>query len=446
MNKLLKYIYLGCLLCTITSCVKTMLEDDKRSFNSENEWILDIMKNNYLFRNDMLPTPDMSMDPIKFFNSLLSTKYDKNKKGTTPYSIITENENITRSKRSLKVGYGFEFISYQVLNDRYIPRIAYVLPNSPAEKAGLKRGDLILKVNDKAIDITNLHTLHDNKKKILSVSETLKSPFKNITLDQHDVIEDKPLYMYKVIERGGRKVGYVVYNHFTSGVGDDISKDRRYDDELCVMSQKFKEQGVNEMVLDLRYNGGGLISSAQLLSTIIAPSIAINKVFCIVKYVNGKSDTYNFDLGTIRNGRNLNLSRLYVLTTEFTASASELIINSLRPYMDVIIIGDVTEGKNVGSTTFRHVNYNHTLKPITCYVYNCKGEANYNNGFTPDYEFIDLNIFDNKQYSLGDPNESMLNMALMLIDGESIPKKSKSAIERNHKVTFNRLLEGIVID
>lgn len=428
------------LFLTITSCVKNEPEDDKRHFSSENEWIHDIMKNNYLFRDEMPSRPDFSKEPIDFYNSLLSTTRDMNKKKTTHYSRIELKEGGTRAVTESK-GYGFQLIRYQI-GSTILLRVLYIIPGSPAEKAGLKRGDFISEINDK--QVKNTSTTDDGTIMKMTVKDDLYAQERTITMGDPIVIDDKPLLMNKIIEEADRKIAYVVYNHFTPGVGDDLTKDRRYDDELCEMSRQFADAGVNEMVLDLRYNGGGQISCAQLLSTIIAPASAMGKIFCTLKDVNDKVTPYRFEESVIRNGRNLNLKRLYVLTTEFSASASELVINCLRPFMDVIIIGDVTEGKNVGSRDFRHVDFNHVLKPIYCYVYNSRGEANYNNGFTPDYYHQDLGNLS-KQYSLGDPRETMLKMAINSIMGRSVKSLSEKGTT-DLKKTFHPKETELIID
>lgn len=445
--KSLKILSLLICLTISMSCAKSLDDEDTRIFASENQWILDVMKNNYLFRDDMPKDANLSQQPIPFFNSLLSVNRDKNKKGNTTYSRIESDETKTKSTSS-ELGYGFQFISYLSKDNSVTPRVLYVIDGSPAKKAGLKRGDFITKINNENINAVNVASLHSGSNISLSISETPNAPSRTIQLNSAESINNKPLQTYSCFQRSGRKVAYVVYNHFTPGIGDDLTKDRSYDDELCTMSNFLHSEGVNEMVLDLRYNGGGQVSSAQLLSTIIAPNIALGKVFCTLKDVNKKHETYRFDENLIRNGKNLNLKRLFVLTTEFTASASELVINSLRPFMQVVIIGDVTEGKNVGSRAFKHSNYTHILKPITCYVFNSQDRADYGRGFKPDYEYKDIMIFD-KQYSLGDHREAMLNIALKMIDG-SITTNTKSATQAKYETGisahYRTLRDGIVID
>lgn len=446
--KIVKITYLIIVSLVMLSCVKTLPAEDSTDFNSENEWIYDVMKKNYLFRDRMTKKPVFSLQPMDFYASLIDKSRDINKKGSHSYSNI-EVKGMTKSAEVAEMqGYGFEFISY-ITEIGIIPRVLYVLENSPAQKAGLQRGDYIHAIDNKSVTTNNLSSLYSGNMKTLSVSETILSSKHEIKLEEALALENKPLYMYKVIQNAGQKIAYVVYNHFTPGVGNDITKDRRYNDELCAMSNELAREGVNEMVLDLRYNGGGQIDCAQLLATIIAPATVFNgdsgKVFCTIVDVNGKEEIYRFSRNLIRNGSNLNLQRLIVLTTEATASASELIINCLRPYMEVKIIGDVTEGKNVGSRDYRHEKFNHILKPLMCYVYNREGKADYDDGFTPNFLYRDFNNHE-KQYALGDTREAMLEIALNIINNTTITKATKAVSEKTYNYKFLPMRSGIEIE
>ena len=120
--------------------------------------------------------------------------------------------------------------------------------------------------------------------------------------------------------------------------------------------RKFKEAEADEFVLDLRYNRGGSISSSQLLATMLVPEAYMGKEFIHLKYNKLINRQYNllFDKSVIGRGANINPQRLYIITSESTASASEAIINGLRPYMNsnLIQVGETTFGKNVGQALF----------------------------------------------------------------------------------------------
>ena len=137
-------------------------------------------------------------------------------------------------------------------------------------------------------------------------------------------------------------------------------------------------------MLDLRYNGGGLVTSAQILAELLAPESALGNTFCYLQYndIQSKMVTYKLEGAE----QNLNLPRLFVLTSNRTASASEAVINGLRPYYDVYLLGEQTEGKNVGSITLTNDKYDYELHPIVCRIFNVQDQSEYKDGFSSDWE------------------------------------------------------------
>ncbi|MDD4486936.1 MAG: S41 family peptidase, partial [Proteiniphilum sp.] len=231
--------------------------------------------------------------------------------------------------------------------------------------------------------------------------------------------------------KGDKRIGYLVYHFFARDKGDDSNS---YDKLLMQKLTTMKSQGINEMVLDLRYNGGGAVSSAIALSSALVKDRSTSNILVTSQYnsiihremTKAYGSDYNKDLfidrveGTTISIPALNLPRLYVLTSSWTASASEFVINGLRPYMDVILIGETTFGKNVGSITLfeeDEPNNKWGLQPIVVKYFNSKGESDFTTGFTPNYEvdeFADLYL-----YPFGDSNDPMLGKALSLITGST---------------------------
>ena len=233
---------------------------------------------------------------------------------------------------------------------------------------------------------------------------------------------------------GGRRVGYLVYNHFTSGLS---STSTEYDEDLREAFQYFSSQQVNEFVLDLRYNNGGQVSCAQLLSTMLVPASALGQPLCYLEYrANSQEDRtpLYLDENLIQGGANLNLSRLYVLTGSETASASEMLINCLKPYMEVVLIGDVTVGKNMGSLTFTSPELLLTMSPMVCKIYNSQGESDYAEGFQPDIsvdESSDLTHF----LPFGNQDELMLSTALGQMSGDTSASQDAASLRTAVKHT-----------
>jgi len=158
----------------------------------------------------------------------------------------------------------------------------------------------------------------------------------------------------------------------------------------------------------------------------LAPTSALGKLFCTAKFNDKQaqsSETYTFNSNLIGSGANLNLANLYVLVSGNTASASELLINGLKPFMNVKLIGTTTEGKNLGSVAYDIENW--TIHPIVCKFYNSLNSSDYASGFTPD-----VTVDETKSYiaykELGDENELLLKQALALINGASITKAAST--------------------
>ena len=150
----------------------------------------------------------------------------------------------------------------------------------------------------------------------------------------------------------------------------------------------FQTGGVNEFVLDLRYNTGGSLDCAQLLCTMLAPADKMNQLLALLRYsdkrVEANQDlTFNPEL--IQSGANLNLSTVYVLTTNATRGAAEMVINCLNPYMKVVLIGTKTAGEYVATKPFVHPTDRFILNLVVCNVYNAEEKSDYATGFKPTY-------------------------------------------------------------
>jgi carboxyl-terminal processing protease len=332
--------------------------------------------------------------------------------------------------------------------------IAYVIPNSPAHEAGLKRGDIIYKVDGTIMDSENysvINNLFNNDSVTLGVG-SFDSSTGELIANEKDIeitrieFQATPIQHYSVINSSNKKIGYLVYNSFKYPFHGELNDVFTY----------FKTENVNELVIDLRYNGGGTVITAAFLASMINGQISKNSVFADLRYNTKRNNEegskypffdevylYNFDGSfdsRVSASRLSNIQTLYVLTSQSTASASEMIINGLRPYMNVITIGGTTTGKNEGSITVvdspgsfndtNNRNPNHTIgmQPIVFQIFNSNSENDYDNGFIPSVEIDEMDYAEEiKQF--GDVNEPFLSAAIQMISGVSskkdriIPKK-----------------------
>jgi C-terminal processing protease CtpA/Prc len=416
------------------ACQKN-LEDDPapapvvQAEQTDNEWILEKMQNYYFWTKQLPAAPDMSKDPESFFNSLLYKFDAAARPDGDRFSFISKDAQELQAALSGEgKSTGAEFTLYLARqgSDDVIAQIIYVLPGSPAEKAGLRRGDIIEKVNGKTLTRSNYSALLFNESNMaLGVSryqnsQLVQSPQAvNIT---QEVIQENPVLLDSIYSIGGKKIGYLVYNQFIPGPNG--SKVSTYDQQIDQIFTQFKSEGVNELILDLRYNPGGYVSSAVNLASLIGRGVDASKTFYRQEWNEALNTELQKEYGDAffvkkfsAKPQNIGnqLSRVYVLTSRRTASASELIINGLKPYMEVITVGTKTTGKNVGSITIKDDTGKKKwgLQPIVFKSYNSQGHSDYTAGFLPNVqaeEPLELK-------PLGDVEEAILGRTLLQITG-----------------------------
>lgn len=417
-----------------------------------NEWIEDTMRVYYYWEDELPVSNKLNYfeEPFSFFKKLLN-KDDK-------YSSIDSLKSYTtRAIPRTEYSYGFQFVAYKVQgNDNsLLIHVLYVADNSPASEIGLKRGDWILQMN--GADITEANYLQLLGAGTMSVTLGYYDAERNAVVTAGEVkqlpaaraINDDPVYYSNIYEMGDKRIGYLVYNHFSAGRNASPTE---YNDHLIETFLQFAQADVNEFILDLRYNNGGLVTCATLLCDLLAPNTIFGTQLGYLEYnSNFNPQTYSFTFGnSLRNkNANINLNRLYVLTSRYTASASEMVINCLKPHMDVVLIGSTTEGKNVGSTTFTNQERLITMSPIICKIYNAEGKSNYSNGFNAD-----INIEEAEDLAgflpFGDTNESMLSTALnCIMNGKYTSKESSTRSTNAHYPIYSSIKQdadnGVII-
>lgn len=437
MKKILILFIPVLILFSFQACDK----DDPSPSNSDNPnehvntWIYENMKYWYFWTNDVPSNPDRTQASDDFFNSLLS---DEDR-----FSWIQPNfAELLNSLRGVNKEAGFEFALYRESegSDIVNMQVLYVKPNSPATSAGLKRGDVIREINGTQITVNNYADLINGLKENHSLTyqpldvdtKTLGSS-QTVNITPVEYAED-PNFLNKVITSGDRKIGYYVYNLFAEGPDDNSSA---YSDEMDNIFASFKSEGITDLIIDLRFNSGGAESAAQKLASLIAPDVTTTTVFVEHQYNAGVTNDIKNDpnlgegflkvpfLVKPQNiGSQLRDNRVYILTGSRTASASELIINGLTPFMDVFLVGDVTIGKNVGSISiYDEEDPDNTwgMQPIVTKLLNSQGQSNYTNGFTPQVLDEDNGLY---LYPLGDVRENLLSKAISQITGSSAPART----------------------
>ncbi|MCD8031453.1 MAG: S41 family peptidase [Bacteroides sp.] len=434
-TKYIFYLWLpGLLSIYFTSC-----SDDEKTFTPEkenpeeeeiNQWIYTSMDDWYLWYEEIPEKSklDFSADPSTFFYSLLSSKDGKN---SYYYSYLTNTEENTRSV-SASASYGYQYTRYVYGyndNDVCYLRLLYVVPGSPAEEAGLKRGDFISRINGTELTNANYYNLANSQQEatytlIRYNGEYFQETGEVVTIGAARTVEENPYFFHMVYTRpDGTKVAYLMYNSFSMGIDDNDTDDRTYLDEMVTIFNRLKAENPTEFILDMRYNPGGYVVCAQQLASMLVSASEIGHMFVYTKY-NDKHPQ-NTEYRFIDTGIHLNLQRLFVIGTAYTASASEAVMYGLAPYMEVILVGKQTEGKNVGSITINSDEYPWSLQPIVCKLYDVNHTSDYANGIAPDYEINEIDEYY-PWYEFGDEKEVLLNYTLNLIDGK-VPRNTVSS-------------------
>ena len=391
-------------------------------------WIDDTMRVWYYWAKEMPESKNLNyfQAPATFFKSLL---YSSDK-----FSSI-DSLNVTTSNRSIgstNYSYGMEYSVTKVNDTAYYAHVLYTVVDSPAEEAGLQRGDWVMSFNGVPLTKQNYTALLGGSAAEIVVGRYDAEQKQVVAVDDNPrhlpearSIDDNPVYCVKVFDVNATRVGYLAYNHFTPGAAYSATVQgsaTNYDDDIRQASTQLAAAGIDELVLDLRYNNGGYISCAQLLATLLAPASALGQPMATLEYnAHFQPVEILLDASRIGQGTNLDLKRLFVLTTGETASASEMVMNCLKPYMDVVQIGTTTVGKNMGARSFDNVEQMVSITPMICKIYNALGESDYDKGFSPTNTalIVDENKFLANFFPLGTPDEALLSTALSYIAGET---------------------------
>jgi len=353
-------------------------------------FVAQVMEEWYLW-NDIIP--ELNVDDYDTPDDVL---YAMMNKDLDKWSYIQEEEAYNAYFENAQYeGYGFRMAFDEDDN----LRVAFVYNDSPFGRAGVKRSWIIDKIdgvrpkelNDKGLLSQalegNTHKfemlLPDGSRKIESLSKS--------TIGINTVLTDN---VYSI---GSHTIGYLAFNSFLA----------TSEEELIQTFQKFKTANIDELIIDLRYNGGGRTNIAEWMASNIIGDLGKGKNFIEYQFNQLQSEQNRveaFNEAEIP----LNLDRAIFITSRSSASASELLINGLRPFVDVVLIGDNTYGKPVGSFPFFFSGY--AISPISFKVLNDQGVGEYYQGLVADaYVADDLN------YELGDTNEARLQEALYYI-------------------------------
>ncbi|MFT6369876.1 MAG: carboxyl-terminal processing protease [Maribacter sp.] len=366
-------------------------------------------------------------NPADFFDNKLLFSSDRFSFYNEDYTVLTQSlSGISRSN-----GLEFGLVRFQD-SQNIFGFVRYIIPGSNATTEDIQRGELFTGVDGQVLNIDNYRALlfGQNNVYTLNMAEFIDGEVaangKEVSLTKEEALSENPVFISKSFEINGENIGYLMYNQFTN----------EYDDELYAAIEALKSAGITNLVMDLRYNPGGSVNTTRLLASMIygtnTEDLFLRKRYnekLQTEFSKDRLEVYFTDKVGIQTINSLGLSKLYVLTSASSASASELLINSLEPYMDVIQIGDVTRGKNEFSTTLvddRENSYLYTpsrinkinpevqwaIQPLLGRNENAEGFSDFTDGLVPDVQLKEdlenLGI-------LGDLNEPLLARAIQEI-------------------------------
>jgi C-terminal peptidase prc len=297
------------------------------------------------------------------------------------------------------VGFGF---STQTSGQEM--RILQVFPDSPASEASLDRGDRILEINGRSVaqliasgEIGSAFGASEPGVSATVLVRSRGGDERRATMTKR-VVTIPTVSLTRTFRVDGRTVGYLFFRNFVNPSFQAL------DDAFAAL----REAGATELVLDVRYNGGGLVDVAVHLGSLIAGVPAQGRVFATFQH-NDKNAALNEDLRfEDAPPQALSLSRLFVITTRSSASASELVINSLRPYIPVVVVGDSTYGKPVGQYGFTFCDK--VLAPVAFKLVNAEGQGDFFGGIEPS-----CRAGDDVEHDLGSAEEASLAEALTYV-------------------------------
>lgn len=451
MKNFQKIILFLLVIATATACFDDQDDTFSPASNTEiGDFIWKAMNAYYLYQGDVTDLADDRFASQSELNTYINTFANPeslfenliyNRSTIDQYSwIVSDYEALEASfagvNKTNGMSFGF-FIDPNPASNKAYGYVRYVTANTDAANKGIIRGNIFNTLNGAEITYSNnggTNTIDNNSINALSQDsyEIGLATFDgtNVTATGNAVslikteLTINPIHKVNTITDGTHKIGYLMYNSFTAN----------FDDELNNAFSTLQSENVTDLVLDLRYNSGGSVLSAITLSSLITGQFN-DQVFSTEQWNDKLQPLFSADdltnkfRNTTRNGatlNSLNLNKVYILTTGRSASASELVISCLRPYIDVVQIGTTTEGKFQASVTlydssnFTRTNANpghkYAIQPLVFKSLNSVGFTDYSNGLSPEAS-MELAESYNNLGTLGDEAEPLLALAIGDITG-----------------------------
>ncbi|GHB68146.1 peptidase S41 [Psychrosphaera saromensis] len=402
------------------------------SVSGANDQLFSLLQEKY-FWNEGLPKSIDSNAYDSLSDALYELRDEKDR-----FSFVLTYEEYEDYANSVFFGYGF---GHEITQGNDGLRIKYVFEEGSAAQNGLQRGDIITKVGDDLVSdlvaqviagTTTFSDIFGPNEDGYSVEVTFVKPDSTVVVADFSkgsivantvmASETKEL----TIDGESKNVAYMVFDSFKESSQTEIN----------TAFTQFKTDNVDEMILDLRYNGGGLISVANQLSSQIGGYNVEDEIFLSYQFNENQSSKNESILFSLGQGiEQLNLDKLVVLTTESSCSASELVINALDPFLDVTIVGDTTCGKPIGMSP--ELVCDHVIYAINFQTMNAVGFGDYFDGLPAT-----CSVADEVTGNWGDDNDPILAEGLnYLATGQCSASSASSKLlnqNKNQKSTIRK--------
>lgn len=378
------------------------------SIEEQNQFVHEVLLDRYLWYQQI----DTSINYADFDSPQQTLDYLRYDQFDPPngFSYIADASDFDSLYNSGQYeGYGFSFL---IENDNTV-WIRFTYDDSPAGNAGLTRGDEILEINGETV--ADLITSGDMNGIFspggLGYPLDLRIQNQSGVSDLHlekDVVNINTVLHHSMLSNGSEQVGYLVYKSFLNTSNDEFEP----------VFENFNNAGIDKLILDLRYNGGGSVSVARNLGSYLNSDHASDDIFGRLNF-NDKNQSSNttYYFRSLLNA--LDLQQVVVIATGATCSASEMIINGLKPFVDVKVVGSTTCGKPVGMNGFEFCE--NVLLPVTFANSNHNNEGDYYSGLP-----VDCAATDDINFQLGNSTEPMLAEALYVSENNTCQTVSKA--------------------
>lgn len=436
------FVFITFILLSLSACSKKDVLPEPYptdSLGRINRWILDSMRRFYYWSDAIPVSPDHTQSPDQFFKNLLSAS-DRFSHISGPDVPSATNSYFT---------YGFHYAFMQVPGETgYIGVMTFVNRNGAAANAGCERGTYFIKVNGASIHSQNIdqvnQLLNDRGNITITTASYTDSGWiadKEIQLSPGYAGENA-VYYTRIFNGNNIKTGYLYYTSFNES----------YDANLLEAFAKFRQAGVKELIVDLRYNAGGSVATCAKLSALIARNLTAGEVFAIYegnRHEGKRSRTLQQVLNTSGSaaGRQfaqlqaaqVSISRVFILTTAATVSSAEMTINNLKPFLQVVQIGETTTGKDEASFTItdqripKQVDW--VLQPIVYKLFNKSGQGGYSQGIAPQYAVTETASLP--LGAIGTNADALVHKALELIYGPGFTGDPEDLRERSQHPAIN---------